>query len=171
MPVRFIEENSNYYSWILLHQTMDSVVKCEEAAFTGTGITPQQFSVLAAVSRIRKPVTPTDVANWLDRNLNSISLIVDRMEKDGLIKRRRDLKDRRILRLVLTAKGEKAYTTALERAQSISTEIMSCLSAADMKKLVGVIEKVKVQTYKYRKLEPKLTESKHLFAKPEDAVV
>jgi DNA-binding MarR family transcriptional regulator len=58
-------------------------VKCAETAFAKIKLTPQQFSVSRRYQNIGDPVLPTEVAKWLDRNTNTITLIIDRMEKDG----------------------------------------------------------------------------------------
>jgi DNA-binding MarR family transcriptional regulator len=40
-------------------------------------------------------------------------MIVDRMERDGLVERKRDVKDRRSLRLITTEKRELAFQQAV----------------------------------------------------------
>jgi DNA-binding MarR family transcriptional regulator len=57
------------------------------------------------------PVTVTDVAHWLDRKTNVISMLIDRMVKDGLVTRVQDMSNRRSLRLKITPKGEQTTLT------------------------------------------------------------
>ena len=83
--------------WIILDQTYVTVSKCQEAAFAQAGLTLQQYRVLMVIHFAKHPLTQTDIARYLDRNTNSISLIIDRMEKISLVKRVRDSKDRRAL--------------------------------------------------------------------------
>lgn len=78
MPVKFGFKNPFMMTWLLLHQTYNSILKCEDRVFSKHGITTEQHSVLIAIKYIKPPVTPTEVARWLDRNTNSVSLIVDR---------------------------------------------------------------------------------------------
>jgi DNA-binding MarR family transcriptional regulator len=59
-------------------------------------------------------VTQTDIANWLDRDTTSITLIIDRMSKEGLVERIRDLKDRRAVRVIITPKGEEIFQQGKE---------------------------------------------------------
>jgi DNA-binding MarR family transcriptional regulator len=50
--------------------------------------------VLVSISYLEQPVRITDIALWLERSANSISMIIDRMVKAGLVKRARDEVDR-----------------------------------------------------------------------------
>jgi len=86
VPVDFKFENPFMRLWLLLHQTYNSISKCEDNVFSKYGITTEQHAVLMAIHHIQGPVTPTEVGQWLDRNTNSISLIVERMVKLGLMR-------------------------------------------------------------------------------------
>jgi len=125
------------------------VLKCEEVVFGKIGLTPQQHAVLIAIKYINDPVKPTDVARWLDRNTNSITLIIDRMEKDGLVKRIRDLRDRRSLRLVMTQKGKEVLEQATVPGWELVQELLSCLSEEDMETFNGLMEKVREKAFQY----------------------
>jgi DNA-binding MarR family transcriptional regulator len=55
---------------------------------------------------------PTDLASILERSPNSISMLVDRMVKAGLVRRTRDKKDRRVVFVSMTDKGMQAVDPA-----------------------------------------------------------
>jgi MarR family transcriptional regulator, organic hydroperoxide resistance regulator len=156
MPVKLKLTNPVLHSWILLRHTADSISKCEEDLFADMDITYQQFIVIMSIKYIPGPVTQTDVAKWLDRNNNSITLIIDRMVKTDLVKRARDLPDRRAVRLVITPKGEKLFKHALTPANRYLCEIMSCLSEKETKVLTGILEKIREKTFEYRKISEKV---------------
>ena len=109
MPVRICKGDPIGDAWLLLYQTYDSVIKCEEETFTKVDLSPLQYQMLRAMKYINSTITPTVVANFLDWKPNSITLIMDRMEKSGLVKRIRDLKDRRVVRLIITEAGVMAH--------------------------------------------------------------
>jgi len=111
--------------WLLLHQTNNLVLKCEDRVFGKHGLGTEQHAVLLAIKYIDDPVTPTDVAQWLDRNTNSISLIVERMVKAGLVRRIRDLRDRRSVRLVITSNGKEILDKATVAGWELVQEILS----------------------------------------------
>jgi len=165
VPVKFAADNSPHYAWTLLHQTLDSMVKYEEDPFGKAGITPQQFSVLAAVKQIRQPVILSNVATWLDRKANSITLIVDRMEKSGLITRKRDSNDRRVTHLSLTSKGEDIYEKALKISQGIPEDILTSLSKAELATLVSSLAKIRDRIFERQNIVNKVIDANVLARK------
>ena len=124
MPVKFIVNNPQLQAYLQIHQTAVSLIKCEEKVLGAEGLTPERFAVMMAIKNLPSPVIESDIADCLDRNLNSITLIVDRMTKDGLIKRARDLKDRREIRIIITPKGEETYQKGQQFISKIVSEIM-----------------------------------------------
>ena len=158
MPINFTIDDPVQGAWTLLQLTTDSTVKCAESAFAKVKLTPQQFSVLAAIRNIGDPVLPTDVAKWLDRNTNTITLIIDRMEKDNMVERIRDLKDRRALRLVITPKGQKLFEQAIKPSRELPKVILSALTDDELKKFIMILEKIRAKTFEYRKIEDKVTD-------------
>jgi len=149
MPVKFLFDEPRLKAWLLCHQTYNLVLKCEDAVFAKVGLTTQQHAVLMAIKYIQNPVTPSDVAHWLDRNTNSISLIVDRMEKQGLVKRVRDLRDRRSLRLVMTRKGKESFDQATMIGWVLIQEILSGLTAEDLVTLSDLMERIRGKAFEH----------------------
>ena len=149
MPVKFAFNNPILRAWLLIHQTYNSVSKCEDTIFAKAGITTQQHAVLMAIKYINDPVTPSAVANWLDRNTNAITLIIDRMESDGMVKMARDLRDRRSLRLVITQKGENLLKQATVPGWELVQEIVSCLSEEELQTFIRLMEKVRGKAFQY----------------------
>jgi hypothetical protein len=84
MPVKLRLKNPMLRSWILFQQTTHSIARCEDNLFRKMGMTYQQFVVIMTIKYAPSPVTQTDVYESLDRNDNTISLNIDRMEKAGL---------------------------------------------------------------------------------------
>lgn len=157
MPIRIIEKGHPLDdAWILIHLTYDSIIKCEESTFSKTGLPFQQYAVLRAIKYIPNTATTTAVANWLDRNPNSISMIIDRMKRDGLVKRKRDLKDRRASRLIITPKGEDLYKKATKPARELPHKMLSVLSRKELLTLTSLLEKVREETFEIRNIKDKV---------------
>ena len=169
MSVKFLFEQPEHKLWVLCHQTHNLVTKCEEQAYSPGGLTPQQMGVLMAIKNIKPPATPTEVARWLDRSTNSITMIVDRMEKDGLVKRRRDVQDRRSLRLVMTKKGEEAFEQALGPGWGLIKYVLSGFTSEEMQTLTKLLEKLREKAYQYLKpgatMEEVTTDDERHFAR------
>ena len=149
MPIKFELENPYRRAWILLRQTYNLVLKCEDRTFSEYELTTEQHSVLMVIKHIDDPVKITDVARWLDRSVNSVSMIIDRMVKAGLVRRRRDLPDRRAVRLIITSKAEEASVPATVAGWELIQEILSSLPEEDLLTLIRLLEILRNKTYDY----------------------
>jgi len=149
MPIKFEFENLDKGTWVLLRQVHNLVSKCEDQVFSEHGLTTEQHGVLMAIKHIDGPVRITDIARWLDRSVNSVSMIIDRMVKAGLVKRTRDRKDRRTVFVTLTNRAEKVYIPATLAGWELIQEILSSLSDEDKLALIRLLETIRDKTYGY----------------------
>jgi len=149
MPIKFHFENPNKGAWVLLRQVHNLVSKCEDHVFSEYGLTTEQHGVLMAIKHIDSPVRITDIARWLDRSVNSVSMIIDRMVKAGLVRRTRDRKDRRTVFVTITSKAEEAYAPATLAGWELIQEILSSLSDEDKPTLIRLLETIRDKTYDY----------------------
>jgi DNA-binding MarR family transcriptional regulator len=140
--------------WLLLHRVRDVISLCEDSIFKEYGLTTEQFSVLVAVKSRGGSVRPTDLALILERSPNSISMLVDRMVKAGLVRRTRDRIDRRVVRVSLTSKGENALKPATPAGWEFIQKILSPLSYKDKHALASMLETIKCEALGY--LNPKV---------------
>jgi DNA-binding MarR family transcriptional regulator len=152
MPIKFRFENPDKGAWILLRQAHNLVLRCEDRVFSEYELTTEQHAVLMAIKHISGSVRITDIARWLDRSVNSVSMIIDRMVKAGLVRRTRDRKDRRTVFVTMTSKAEETYVPATAAGWELVQEMLSPLSVEDKRTLVRLLETLRDKTYDY--LEP-----------------
>jgi DNA-binding MarR family transcriptional regulator len=88
-----------------------------------TGITAPHYGTLATIAR-SGPISQQKVAEQLGFTGTAVLQVVDRLEQDGLVERRRDPADRRAYALELTAKGR----ATLGRAQTAIGELRAQLA-------------------------------------------
>jgi len=74
-------------------------------------------------------------------------MLIDRMVKAGLVKRTRDRKDRRVVWVSLTSKGEKAVEPATPEGWKLIQKILSPLSPRDREVLAGMLEAVHTEAF------------------------
>jgi DNA-binding MarR family transcriptional regulator len=76
-------------------------------AVADAGLTPQQHQVLLGIKALglQHPVVIRALADWLQLKHHSVIGLVDRLERRGLVRRERDLDDRRRVELRLTRPG------------------------------------------------------------------
>jgi DNA-binding MarR family transcriptional regulator len=160
MPLKSLDDEAAGKVAHTLHLVNASFIRLEDNLHRKIGVTPQQFGVLSVLKSAPPPVTPKDVSEQLDRKSNSITLIVDRMEKGGLICRVRDLNDRRSLRLQITKKGEEAFKVGSDPHHKLYREIMSCLNREEQQALLQTLDKILARTLEMRRSKTKKRERK-----------
>jgi len=152
MPIKPEYDNQILRAWFLCHRTCDTLARCENRIFAEYNITNEQYAVLSAMKALGDPVRSIDLARAIERSPHSISMIIDRMVTAGLVRRVRDLNDRRAVRLVITNKGENALKPSTLAGWKFIQEIMSVLSHKDLHTLVRLFEIIKKSALQY--LEP-----------------
>lgn len=120
------------------------------------GITPVEASALFTIQAIGYKVTAAEIARWLLREPHSVSSLLARMEKKGLVRKIKDLEKKNLIRIMLTQKGRQAYYRSTKR-ESIN-RIMSCLSTGEHQQLRAYAEKLW-----YKALEDLGIRSKQIF--------
>jgi DNA-binding MarR family transcriptional regulator len=135
--------------WFLMHRDVGLFRQGEDQAYGEKGVTMEQFTVLAAVKQIGPPANIIEIAKWIGRSPNSISMIIDRMVKAGLVRRTRDKKDRRLVNVTPTSKAENSFRQATPAGWEFINKIMLPLSEADRRTLVRLLETIRHETLKY----------------------
>ena len=87
-------------------------------------ITDQQWAVLKIISK--KPVQMNELSNELMVSSPTITSLIDRMEKKGIVKRE-DCKDRRKIEIQLTPEGKKFYEKTREQIREFLQKSVSVL--------------------------------------------
>jgi len=132
-------------SWSLLHRVRDVLQRCEEERYGQYGLTPEQYGVLVTIKYVGQSARITDIAHWSARSPNSVSMIVDRMVKIGLVKRVRDKHDRRVVFVSVAPKGEKALGPASSEGLGLIQTVMKPLMDDDLAALIKLLESVRSQ--------------------------
>jgi len=134
-------------------QVADILVKVRERELLPQNLSATAASILFLVDAMGEGVTPARITRMLLREPHSISGILMRMEKQGLVKRTKDMDRKNYIRITLTAKGEKA----LEKAMRLegTTHVLSKLTAAQQKELKATLTALKEAGVKELRLSPK----------------
>jgi len=135
--------------WLLVHRVRDAFFLCEDSVFAEHGLTTEQFTLLAAVKGAGGSLKPSEIAGIMDRSPNSVSMLVDRMVKAGLVRRIRDRKDRRVVNVMLANKGEEALEPSMVVGWELAKKILSALSDEEKNTLADLLETVKCECLGY----------------------
>ena len=102
------------------------------------GITPEEAAVLFATQAIGYKANPVGISRFLLLESHSVSELISRMEKKGLVSKVKDLEKRNLVRVAVTKKGRQLYEQAAKR-ESIH-HIMSSLSDSECEHLVACLQ-------------------------------
>ena len=133
-------ESFNVSLWRGLYQVYSRFKNGMDQVLAEQGLTMEQYLVLVTVKYHDAPTRITDIANWLERSANSVSMLADRMVKAGLLRRVRDRSDRRVVNVFLTSKAEKALEPANPAAWDFMQQGMAPLSSADKDALASLLK-------------------------------
>jgi MarR family 2-MHQ and catechol resistance regulon transcriptional repressor len=129
---------------------LDAYVKLMRAAESVTarahvvlpaGVTFTQFAALEALLH-RGPLFQSALAGKLLRSGGNLTLVVDNLERDGLVTRERDADDRRYIRVALTPKGRRFITGLFPRVAASLTREFAHLTVAEQSTLARLCKKL-----------------------------
>lgn len=100
--------------WVLLNQVRHAIHDAVERELRQYGISPIEAAVLSIAKVTGKNATPAEISRWLLREPHSVSGLVSRMEKKGLVRKVKDLPKKNLVRVAITDKGEQAYSRSLK---------------------------------------------------------
>ena len=139
--------------WTLLNQAQHAAERAAETETRQLGIPKMHAEVLSLIKTTEGPVTPADIARLLFREPHTISGLLNRMEKQGLVKRVKDLKRRNLVRVAITDKGEKAHRKIADA--EVMHDVLGGLSAKEQDELKRYLEKIRKRALEeLRKRQP-----------------
>jgi DNA-binding MarR family transcriptional regulator len=111
------------------------------SAIEALEFTPQQVHAVMWVGTDgRLPMG--ELAQRLGVTEKTITGIVDRLEREGYLRRERPESDRRVVQVVLTEKGLSAYQDLSERALQKTTDFLTLLEPEDRDALLRILQRL-----------------------------
>ena len=105
------------------------------------GVTLNQWRVVGAL--VFKPgLTQKEIADKMGIEGATLVPVIDKMEKDGLLKRKTDLTDRRANRIYLTPKADSLWESMTECALKIRRSSTKNISDTDIQITLDTLRKI-----------------------------
>ena len=105
------------------------------------GLAPSHGDILVCLYKNSK-MTMKDIANCIHRTKPTVTVLVDKLEKLGYLKREASDKDNRSTNIVLTQKGEDFKTTFKKISNDLNKMLNKNLSENEVKLLEELLRKV-----------------------------
>ncbi|MDD4955694.1 MAG: MarR family transcriptional regulator [Candidatus Omnitrophica bacterium] len=129
-----------------LNEIMPVIVKEFTARFTKelhkNKITLPQFLVLEFLSRGGSSKM-TELANFMNVTTAAMTGIVDRLVRDGYLKRVADCNDRRIIKVKLTDDGNVIVKKINERKRQMFIKVFGRISEEDRERYLTILKQIK----------------------------
>lgn len=106
--VENIELTENQKNWMRLETIMAVMERARSLELAKSGINIPQAAVLYGLKTSAEPLTPMRLARMMHKQPHTVSALVHRMESQGLVSTKKDMKRKNWLRVSLTKKGEEA---------------------------------------------------------------
>jgi MarR family transcriptional regulator, organic hydroperoxide resistance regulator len=110
--------------------------------FEDIGITPPQGMTMGILCK-QKKMKITELSSKLNLSNSTVSGIIDRLEKQGLVERERSEEDRRVVYVSICPKFYTLHENFLRRFQENIEKVMNKGDAEDHKKIVEGLNTLK----------------------------
>jgi DNA-binding MarR family transcriptional regulator len=126
--------------WVLIAQTKDAILRARERDYARYGISNERRAVLYMIESHGGTATPVEIARDLFRELHSVTELLKRMEKDGLITRSPG-PGRSKVEVSLTEKGLDVFEQSLNN--ETDKRLFSALTAKERERMTTYLWKLR----------------------------
>jgi MarR family 2-MHQ and catechol resistance regulon transcriptional repressor len=124
-----------------LMRASESVTARVGRQMTVADLTISQFGVLEALLH-KGSLCQKDIATKILKSTGNMTLVIDNLEKRGLVRRERDYEDRRFVTIHLTDTGLVLIRETFARVEAAIVEEMSVLSNEELVTLAQLCKKL-----------------------------
>lgn len=131
--------------WIMIAQTKDAILRARQRDYARFNISNERRAVLWNIQNNGGHATPVEIARQLFRELHSVTEMLKRMEKEGLITRYKG-SGRSKIEVKLTQKGLDVFNQSLHN--ETDKRIFSVLTKKQRQRLASYLWKLRGQVLK-----------------------
>jgi DNA-binding MarR family transcriptional regulator len=131
-------EDKEYDIWILLSRVYHLIAMLRKLELSKYNILPVQSYILFIIKALGNDTTPSSISEYVYQQRSSISDILNRMAKQGLIRKTKKPGGNKRVIVTLTAKGEKALT--LSKNREYLHRVVSSLTEGEKRQLESALE-------------------------------
>ncbi|HHX29086.1 MAG: MarR family winged helix-turn-helix transcriptional regulator [Bacillota bacterium] len=132
-PVTKIERSLRHVAFIIKKRGRDILVDF--------GITSPQFGALLAL-RENPNITMGELCDKLFLACSTATDLVDRMEKNGFLERKRDAQDRRVIRLSISDMGKRVISEVVAARRRYVSSILEKLTDEEISQLAQSLDRL-----------------------------
>ncbi len=127
--------------WVKLARATSFFGKATLKDITSYGLTPPQFGVLESLGHLG----PMKISGMCAKQLVSggnLTVVIDNLERDGLVERKPSKEDRRAITIQLTNKGQKLFKEIFTTHAKYVAKLASVLTEQEQEQLAALAKKL-----------------------------
>lgn len=125
-------------AWLRIARTFQKIDRASELFLRDWNLNVAQFDVLAQVGS-SKGITQQELADRLLVTKGNISQLLDRMERQGLLRR---CQEGRTNTISLTAAGQQLFSSVFPAQENMITQQFSVLTSEEVEQLTRLLRKL-----------------------------
>jgi DNA-binding MarR family transcriptional regulator len=98
-----------------------------------------RFNIMSTLFKNGGEMTPSEIAENVFREKNSVTAVINTLERQGVVRREPSSEDRRSVKVVITDKGWQEANRLNPVAQELSREALSCMDKEQVENLVSMM--------------------------------
>ena len=135
------EEARALRTYVKLMRAAESVTARTHRHLSSTGLTISRFAVLEALYHLG-PLSQREIGQKILRSSGNITMVIDNLEKTGLVKRKRNKADRRFYIVHLTDKGYNLINKLFPPHAAVIAKDFGVLTAGEQDTLGALCKKL-----------------------------
>ena len=135
------EESRALRTYVKLMRAAESVTARIHRHLSSTGLTISQFAVLEALYHLG-PLSQREIGQKILRSSGNITMVIDNLEKNGLVRRQRNEADRRFFIVHLTDKGDSLINKIFPSHAAVIAKDLGVLTASEQDELGSLCKKL-----------------------------
>ncbi len=102
-----------------------------------------RFHIMSTLFRNGGEMTPSEIAERVFREKNSVTAVINTLERQGVVRREPSTDDRRSVKVVITDKGWNEANRLSPIAQELSRQALACLDKEHIEDLVEIMRQIR----------------------------
>jgi MarR family 2-MHQ and catechol resistance regulon transcriptional repressor len=139
------EEKSTLNAFIKLMRASESLNGRLSRHLSNANLTVSQFGTLEALLHLG-PLNQRELGQKLLKSGGNITMVIDNLQKNGMVEKKTDPNDRRAVIISLTKKGRSFIEDFFPKHLDKIKEEFSCLSIKEKEQLAGICKKLGQKT-------------------------
>jgi DNA-binding MarR family transcriptional regulator len=125
----------------LLRRAQKLMSQQAERVFEGRDLTLSQWIVLKLIDE-GGVSTPGEAARMLGHNTGATTRLIDELENQGLLERKRETGDRRLVSLTLTPAGKIMAKTWADEMAGFFDDLLAKFSPTEVETMIGLLSRL-----------------------------